>query len=274
VKYLEALRRAADWLVTAMVRTGPTRGWAEQYDLANQPCWARHMEPPAVSMTAIEYAIPRLLLLYDITGDAKYRRPVDECVHWGKSLPESRRGWLYYDLQSGEPIMAYNHRVFSVHSEEFKQQFPKFSAHFSSGHASYPFDAYQALLDRRQPGPVFPSWKGTMPRTAFAASKPTREELRPRSHFMPGALKALEDWQAGRIGSIIMNVDEYAAMMLNLSNGADSAAQLLDGITIRRAALGDVPVEVVPRYSRAAIGNPALIDSGGDWYDVPLKTRP
>jgi hypothetical protein len=257
-KYLEALRRAGDWLAEkAFVRKGASRGWAEQYDTSSQPCWGRHMEPPAVSMTATEYAVPRLLLLYDLTADPKYL--------------ERRRGWLYYDLGSGEPIMAYENRIFSVFSEEFQQQFPKFSAHFSSGRAGYPFDTYAAWIKQRAQGPTFPAWNGVLPRRSFASAKPTREELKSHAYSLPaGSVKALEDWQAGKLGEILINLDEYASLMFNMSVAADHAANLLDAIAVARCAAGDVPVESFPRYSRAVLGNAALIDPGRDWYDTPL----
>jgi hypothetical protein len=271
-KYLDALRRAADWLADkAFVRKGACRGWAEQYDMSSQPCWGRGMEPPSVSMTATGYAVPRLLLLYDLTADPKYLKPVEECVAWGRSLPERRRGWLYYDLDSGEPIMAYNKRIFSVFSEEFKQQFPKFSAHFSSGRAGYPFESYAAWHKQRDQGPAFPSWKGVLPRRLLASARPTREELKRRAASWPaGSVKALEDWQAGKLGDILINLDEYASLMFNMSTSADHAANLLDTIAAARTAAGDVPVESFPHYGRAALGNAALIAPGRDWYDTPL----
>jgi hypothetical protein len=271
-KYLDALRRAGDWLAEkAFVRKDASCGWAEQYDMSSQPCWGRHMEPPAVSMTATGDAVPRLLLLYDLTADPKYLKPVEQCLAWGRALPEQRPGWLYYDLESGEPVMAYEKRIFSVFSEEFKQQFPKFSAHFSSGRAGYPFDNYAAWLKQRAPGPTFPAWKGTLPRRSFGCARPSREELLARAQSWPaGSVKALEDWQAGKLGEILINLDEYAALMFDMSTAADHAANLLDAIAVARCAAGDVPVESFPHYSRAALGNAALIDPGRDWYDTPL----
>lgn len=272
LKYLDALRRAGDWLAEkAFVGKGAARGWAEQYDMHSQPCWGRHMEPPAVSMTATHDAVPRLLLLYDLTADPKYLQPVEACVAWGRALAERRRGWLYYDLGTGEPIMAYEKRIFSVFSAEFNEQFPKFSAHFSHGRAEYPFDTYAAWLKGRAQGPALPAWKGLLPRASFVSARPTPEELRRRARSWPtGSVKALEDWQAGKLGGILVNVDEYASRMFNMSTAADHAANLLDAIAVARCAAGDVPVECFPHYSRAVLGNAALIDPSRDWYDTPL----
>ena len=229
------------------------------------------MEPPAVSMTATGDAVPRLLLLYDLTADPRYLKPVEECVAWGRSLPERRRGWLYYDLDSGEPIMAYEKRIFSVFSEEFKRQFPKFSAHFSSGRAGYPFETYAAWLKERAQGPTFPAWKGAVSRRSFASATPTQEDLLRRATSWPtGSIKALDDWRAGKFGEILINLDEYASRMFNMSTAADHAANLLDAITVARCAAGDFPRESFPRYRRAALGNAALIDPGRDWFDTPL----
>ncbi len=271
-KYLDAIIRAGQWLINAQVKTGPARGWADQYDPPHTPCWGREMEPPSVSMAGTPLAVRDLFKLYDLTGDARYLRPIELCVDWLQSQPKEYRGWLYYDLDSGEPIMSYKGEVFSVFSDKFQEYLPQFSAHYSSGHAGWYAPQWERELQLRRAGPQFPSWQGWRPRADFAKLLPTRDAVAALAQAAPDPVKldALQQWEESRSGPLVIDVAEYASKMLYFYRGNDYAADLLDLIEARRIALGDVPPAILPVYSRATLGNFPYIQPHKDWYDTPL----
>lgn len=110
VKYLAACLRAADWVKSVFIDK-KAKGWAQQYDEANNPIPARHFEPPAVSLSEGVHSIPRMLMLtYRLTGDKSYLEP---CYRWRQWMLDNRVftneaktewGWhTYYDPSTGEP---------------------------------------------------------------------------------------------------------------------------------------------------------------------------
>lgn len=45
-----------------------------------------------------------LLLAYDLTGNDRYFEPLRRVLGWMASVPENKRGYLWYDPKSGEPV--------------------------------------------------------------------------------------------------------------------------------------------------------------------------
>jgi len=54
-KYLDALKKAGQWIIHAQL-SGKACGWAEQYGDDGKPAWARGFEPPAACLSSIEDA--------------------------------------------------------------------------------------------------------------------------------------------------------------------------------------------------------------------------
>lgn len=114
-KYLEALRRLGDFLILAQMPQ-PQPGWAQQYNYAMQPIWARKFEPPAVASDETQETIATLLLIYRATGDEKYLQPIPAALQW---LRRSQLGdgqlARYYELRSNRPLyMQRSGEVYSL----------------------------------------------------------------------------------------------------------------------------------------------------------------
>lgn len=99
-----AVVKLGDFLLLAQLPE-PQPGWAQQYDLQMRPVWARKFEPPAVSGRESQDAIETLILIYRLTGDAKYLAPHSSALAWLKRslLPDGRLA-RYYELKTNKPL--------------------------------------------------------------------------------------------------------------------------------------------------------------------------
>lgn len=99
-----ALRGLGDFLLLAQL-PDPQPGWAQQYNAAMQPIWARKFEPPAVSGWESQDAIATLLLIAEQTGDARYLEPIPRALDYLRRsrLPDGRMA-RYYELQTNRPL--------------------------------------------------------------------------------------------------------------------------------------------------------------------------
>lgn len=124
-RYLDAFRRAADWVVEAQL-DGPTYGWAPQYDKNNLPCWARGHEPPAVGWhNGAKEASDILLLAHHITRDKKYLKPFDRFFAWLDSIRTPTGWYQWYDHKTGRPIAATNGNIYWLDKPEGVKAFLK-----------------------------------------------------------------------------------------------------------------------------------------------------
>ncbi|MDP6448319.1 MAG: pectate lyase, partial [Pirellulaceae bacterium] len=82
-KYLAALRRLGDFLVLAQMPE-PQPGWAQQYNYAMQPIWARRFEPPGVSGDESQEVLETLMRIARVTTDRKYLAPIPTALAWLK----------------------------------------------------------------------------------------------------------------------------------------------------------------------------------------------
>jgi hypothetical protein len=107
VKYLAAAKRGGDWLLSAVL-PDPTPGWAEQYDLNNEPTSARRFEPPGAGAETTYLAVGALIELYLATGDEKYLVPVPKAIKWLEALQLTPGGKCYrlYDMKTGKPLIV------------------------------------------------------------------------------------------------------------------------------------------------------------------------
>jgi len=70
-RYYHAALQAADFLLLAQMPE-PQPAWAQQYDTAMHPIWARKFEPPAITGGESQAVIRSLLDVFRRTGDQRY----------------------------------------------------------------------------------------------------------------------------------------------------------------------------------------------------------
>ena len=103
-KYKAALAKLGDFLIAAQM-PAPQPAWAQQYNYAMQPIWARRFEPAAITGGESQDALETLLKVYRATSDAKYLEPIPPALAYLKQsrLPDGRLA-RYYELQTNKPL--------------------------------------------------------------------------------------------------------------------------------------------------------------------------
>ncbi|MEZ6057325.1 MAG: pectate lyase [Planctomycetaceae bacterium] len=116
-RYSDALKRLGDFLILAQMPE-PQPGWAQQYNYAMKPCWARKFEPPAVSGRETQDVLFALTRIANHTGDKKYLTPIPAAVKWlrGSLLPDGQVA-RFYELQSNRPLYM-NERYELTYSDQ------------------------------------------------------------------------------------------------------------------------------------------------------------
>ncbi|MEQ8788490.1 MAG: pectate lyase [Pirellulaceae bacterium] len=103
-RYQKALAKLGDFLILSQMPQ-PQPAWAQQYNYAMQPIWARRFEPPAVSGRESQDAVETLMTIYEQTGDAKYLEPIPAALAYLKrSLLSDGRLARYYELETNRPL--------------------------------------------------------------------------------------------------------------------------------------------------------------------------
>lgn len=103
-RFLEAAKRCGDFLLLAQFE-GAQPVWAQQYDEAMVPVWARKFEPPAVSSTESLGACFTLFEIWLATGEEKYRATIPVALDWleNAKLPNGR--WSrFYEFGTNKPL--------------------------------------------------------------------------------------------------------------------------------------------------------------------------
>jgi len=104
-KYVQAIKRAGDWLVRAQGEDIPL--WADQYDSEDRPAWARAFEPPAYGASGTKYACQALREIYRFSGDERYLEPIRRSVDWmAENLAEGEMA-AYIEPGTGRPIAGW-----------------------------------------------------------------------------------------------------------------------------------------------------------------------
>lgn len=103
-EYLRAAKRGGEFLLLAQMPE-PQPVWAQQYDSAMHPAWARAFEPPSVTSNESAHVVALLLDLYLATGERRYIEPVPAALAWFKRSALSPGLWSrLYELQTNRPI--------------------------------------------------------------------------------------------------------------------------------------------------------------------------
>lgn len=103
-EYLAAAKRGADFLVLAQMPE-PQPIWAQQYNGANQPAWARAFEPPAVTAGESVGAMRLLVDLYLEWGDERLVKGLPAAIAWYRRSEVAPGRWArLYELQTNKPI--------------------------------------------------------------------------------------------------------------------------------------------------------------------------
>src|SRR3954462_9508216 len=95
-KYRDAAGRGGDFRVRAQMPE-PQPAWAQQYDLAMHPAWARKFEPPAVTGGESQKAMLALLGGAREPRDAKSPEPIPRALEYLRRsrLPGKRLARFY-----------------------------------------------------------------------------------------------------------------------------------------------------------------------------------
>jgi PelA/Pel-15E family pectate lyase len=103
-KYKAALVRLGDFLILAQL-PDPQPAWAQQYNEAMEPIWARKFEPAAIAGHESQDVLDALLTINEQTGDRKYLEPVPRAVEYlqRSRLPDGRLA-RYYELETNRPL--------------------------------------------------------------------------------------------------------------------------------------------------------------------------
>ena len=103
-RFLESAKRGGDFLILAQM-PAPQPAWAQQYNFAMQPVWARVFEPPAVSGGESQAVMFMLIDLAHVTGDARYLDPIPPAVEYLRSsiLPNGNLA-RFYELRTNKPL--------------------------------------------------------------------------------------------------------------------------------------------------------------------------
>lgn len=102
--YRDSALKAAEFLIAAQM-PDPQPAWAQQYNYALEPVWARKFEPPSVSGGESQVVIEALLDLTIATGDKRYLAPIPKAIAYLKSclLPDGRLA-RFYELKTNKPL--------------------------------------------------------------------------------------------------------------------------------------------------------------------------
>jgi hypothetical protein len=112
-RFLEAAKRGGEFLILAQLPE-PQPAWAQQYNYAMQPAWARAFEPPSVCAGESGGVVRTLGRLYLETGDKKFLQPVPAFFAWLQRSQLSSNHWArLYELQTNKPI--YGDRDGEIH---------------------------------------------------------------------------------------------------------------------------------------------------------------
>ncbi len=103
-RYLVALKKLGDFLILAQMPE-PQPAWAQQYNHAMQPIWARRFEPPGISGHESQSIVELLIEIAAYVQDKKYLDPLPSAIAYLRrsTLPDGQIA-RYYELQTNRPL--------------------------------------------------------------------------------------------------------------------------------------------------------------------------
>lgn len=103
-RFRQAALRAADFLLLAQMPE-PQPAWAQQYNAAMHPIWARKFEPPAITGGESQSVLRTLLDVFRHTGDERYLEPLPRALAYleASMLPDGRLA-RFYELRTNTPL--------------------------------------------------------------------------------------------------------------------------------------------------------------------------
>ena len=111
-KFLKPIPKVGDWLISAYRKGKVMRGWAQQYDKHNKPCWARPFEPPTWALQATMQAMMGLFEVHALTRDEKYIKPIRDALPALERTVVKGKGWhTYVDWDTGKQVLAQGYKV-------------------------------------------------------------------------------------------------------------------------------------------------------------------
>jgi hypothetical protein len=103
-RYRDAALRGGEFLLQAQL-PAPQAAWAQQYDFAMHPAWARPYEPPALASAESAAAARALVDLYAETGDERFLAAVPPFLAWLERSEIAPGRWArLYELGTNRPL--------------------------------------------------------------------------------------------------------------------------------------------------------------------------
>jgi hypothetical protein len=112
-RFLGAALNGGEFLIRAQMPE-PQPGWAQQYNFAMEPAWARSFEPPAIASAESASAMRILVELFLETGEERFIEPIPSFIAWlERSAIDDGRWARLYEIGSNRPI--YGDRDGNIH---------------------------------------------------------------------------------------------------------------------------------------------------------------
>ena len=254
-KYLNAVKRAGEFLLKSQINNGKVCGWADQYDKKMKPCWARKFEPPSISREGTVYACEALVELYRFSGDERFKNALLNTEKWFRKIAVNGKCYNNYDVDTGRPIAARMDKVYFLDDEKDAQKFASFNRGV-----------------RRKPGWNIPDFKRFKNQLIYPVKESVVDEA---------ALDKMLAIAQGR-GKMAMNTqnrdglwvypryaDKIYSVGAGFIPGQGRLFMLLRYIDVLRMKRGDIP-----RVYRGGIyphgdGDMRTFACPANWYDIP-----
>ena len=121
-RYLEAAVRGGEFLILAQL-PDPQPAWAQQYNFAMEPAWAREFEPPAVASLESAGVMRALVDLYVETGEERFLGPIPAFLRWLDRSRIATDEWArFYELGTNRPIYGDNDGRIHYSLEDVSQE--------------------------------------------------------------------------------------------------------------------------------------------------------
>ncbi len=103
-RFRRAIDRAGAFILAARLPE-PHPVWAQQYNFAMEPEWARRFEPPAAVSAESVGVLECLIELYLFTGDSAYLEPIPPALAWFDRVQLAPGLWArFYELGTNKPL--------------------------------------------------------------------------------------------------------------------------------------------------------------------------